>query len=132
MARTNNYLIQAQQAKIRFLTYDQEKLIHKFNLKHDEQYLYINLLGDLYRICRKTGDLCRFCEDQWLDANTFEELLTLLDLLCDSRDDRWLSGRWQNIQPSAFSSTRIYWRNGVMRWRKASTKTQKYCAGQRK
>ena len=98
MARTNNYLIQAQQAKIRFLTYDQEKLIHKFNLKHDEQYLYINLLGDLYRICRKTGDLCRFCEDQWLDANTFEELLTLLDLLCDSRDDRWLSGRWQNMQ----------------------------------
>ena len=40
MARTNNYLIQAQGAKQRFLGYDQEKLIRKFDLEFDEKYLY--------------------------------------------------------------------------------------------
>ncbi len=98
MARVNNYLIQAQQAKTRFLTYDQDKLIRKFNLEYDEDHLYVRLLGEPYRICRKTGDLRRSRDDQWQDANTFEEIMTLLDLLCDSRDDRFLTHRWQNMQ----------------------------------
>ena len=96
--RRNNYLIQAGQAKTRFLTYDQQKLIDKFDLQFDETYLYVNLLCKQYRISRTTGDLNRCSNEIWEDANTFEEILTLLDLLCDSRDDRWLTGRWQNMQ----------------------------------
>lgn len=98
MARVNNYLIQAQQAKLRFLTYDQEKLIQKFGLQFDETYLYVNLLCKQYRISRTTGDLQKQENDRWTDGNTYEEVMTLLDLLCDSRDDRCLSGRWQNMQ----------------------------------
>lgn len=98
MARVNNYLIQAQQAKTRFLTYDQEKLIKKLNLQADDAFLYMTLLYKSYRLSRTTGDLERLEGKSWQDANTFEELLTLLDLLCDSRDDRYLSGRWQNMQ----------------------------------
>ena len=37
MERVNNYLIQAAQAKERFLTYDQQKLIGKFGLENDDQ-----------------------------------------------------------------------------------------------
>lgn len=98
MARVNNYLIQAQQAKTRFLTYDQEKLIRKFNLRFDDDYLYMTLLYKPYRLSRTSGDLERLEGESWQDANTFEELLTLLDLLCDSRDDRYLTNRWQNMQ----------------------------------
>ena len=98
MARVNNYLIQAQQAKKRFLTYDQQKLIRKFDLNHDERYLYVNLLCKRYRLDRTTGDLQRDDSGVWNDANTYEEVMTLLDLLCDSRDDRCLSHRWQNMQ----------------------------------
>lgn len=98
MARVNNYLIQAQQAKERFLTYDQQKLIDKFHLEHDETYLYPRLVGRRYRIHRKTGDLQYSTGDGWRDGNSYEEVMTLLDLLCDSRDDRVLSGRWQNMQ----------------------------------
>ena len=98
MARVNNYLIQAQQAKARFLTYDQQKLIDKFNLKHDETYLYPCLLGRTYRIDRHTGQMQYGCGDIWHDGNSYEEVMTLLDLLCDSRDDRCLSGQWQNMQ----------------------------------
>ena len=98
MARVNNYLIQAQQAKARFLTYDQHKLIDKFHLEHDETYLYPRLVGRRYRLHRKTGDLQYSTGDGWRDGNSYEEVMTLLDLLCDSRDDRILSGRWQNMQ----------------------------------
>ena len=98
MARVNNYLIQAQQAKTRFLTYDQQKLIRKFDLQFDEQYLYVNLLCKQYRIDRVTGDLQRRDGAVWNDGNTYEEVMTLLDLLCDSRDDRCLAHSWQNMQ----------------------------------
>ena len=98
MARTNNYLMQAQQAKRHFLTYDQGKLIAKFNLTADEAFLYVKLLCKQYRLDRKTGDLFRREGVHWQDGNSFEEVMTLLDLLCDSRDDRHLSGRWRSMQ----------------------------------
>lgn len=98
MARTNNYLIQAQQAKARFLTYDQERIIRKLHLPADAQYLYVLMLAQRYRICRKTGDMERETESGWVDANSFDEVMTLLDLICDSQEDRFLSGRWKNMQ----------------------------------
>lgn len=98
MARVNNYLIQAAQAKKHFLTYDQKKLIAKFSLDHNDQYFYVNLLCKRYRLERATGDLERLEGGVWQDANTHEEVMTLLDLLCDSREDRCLSGRWKNMQ----------------------------------
>ena len=98
MARVNNYLIQAQQAKERFLTYDQEKLIRKFGLRADMEYLYVTLLYRQYRLDRVSGNLQRLDGMAWNDGNTYEEVMTLLDLLCDSRDDRFLTHRWQNMQ----------------------------------
>lgn len=98
MARTNNYLIQAQQAKERFLSYDQQALIGKLKLKADEQYLYTALLAQPYRISRTTGDMQRLTDKGWVDGNSFEEVMTLLDLICDSRENRYISGRWKNMQ----------------------------------
>ena len=62
MARTDNYLIQAQQAKDLFTTYDQEKLIAKLKLRHDETYLYPVMFSETYRIHRKTGNIDRQTE----------------------------------------------------------------------
>lgn len=98
MGRAGNYHIQAQQAKAHFLTYDQEKLIGKFGLKYDAEYLYINLLCQPYRISRITGDLERFHAGSWIDGNSHAEVMTLLDLLCDSREDRYVAGRWKTMQ----------------------------------
>lgn len=97
MERRNNYLTQAAQAKARFLTYDQQALIQKFRLNADEKYFYVNLLSLPYRLDRQTGDLEYLQEGIWHDGNSFEEVMTLLDLLCDSREDRWISGRWKNM-----------------------------------
>lgn len=98
MRRINNYAIQAQAAKARFLTYDQAALIRKFRLRSDGSYLYPVLLGREYRVSRSTGDLEKRIGDTWADGNSFEEVLTLFDLLCDARQDRCLSGRWKSMQ----------------------------------
>lgn len=97
MARTDNYLKQAAQAKAYFLTYDQEALIRKLNLAHDEDYLYPVLFSQTYRLSRKTGDLERQGKHGWEDANTHGEVMTLLDLICDSREDRFVSGKWKDM-----------------------------------
>lgn len=93
----DNYKIQFQNAQKFFLTYDQEKLIRKFRLKHDEAYLYMTMYGSPYRLCRRTGNLEKF-KGTWVDANTFGEVMTLLDILCDSREDRFLTGKWMSTQ----------------------------------
>ncbi len=98
MQRTGNYLIQAQRAKEYFLTYDQEKLIAKFGLKYDDVYIYVNLLCKPYRISRTSGDLQYREGDLWQDGNSCEEVMTLLDLLCDSQEHRCLSGKWKIMQ----------------------------------
>ena len=98
MARVNNYLIQARQAKERFLTYDQQALIRKGKLEADETWLYVSLLGERHRIHRATADIQRLAGETWVDANSYDEVMTLLDLVCDSREDRFLSGRWKNMQ----------------------------------
>ena len=93
----DNYQIQLQNAQKFFLTYDQEHLIQKFGLHADEDYLYPIMFRTLYRIDRKTGSLERY-RGVWQDANTFGEVMTILDILCDSRDDRYLTGRWVSTQ----------------------------------
>ncbi len=97
MTRRDNYQIQARQAKDRFLTYDQEALIAKLSLRFDEAYLYVPMLGQLHRISRTTGDMERQIKEGWVTANSHGEVMTLLDLLCDSRPDRFLTGRWKNM-----------------------------------
>lgn len=97
MARANNYLIQVRQAQDRFLTYDQQKLVRKFHLQYDETYLYLTMLSAPYRLHRHTGNLERQVGLTWAGANTHGEVMTLLDLVCDSREDRFLSGRWKNM-----------------------------------
>lgn len=100
MARVDNYAIQTTQAKQRFLTYDQQELIRKLRLHADETYLYIPMLQQTHRIHRKTGDMERLAGGDWVSANSHGEVLTLLDLLCDSRPDRFITGKWKNM--SAF------------------------------
>lgn len=98
MGRKGNYAIQAEQAKQRFLTYDQQKLIEKLCLDADENYLYIKMLCQLYRIHRTTASIERQSGGIWVDGNSYEEVMTLLDLVCDSRENRYLSCRWKNMQ----------------------------------
>lgn len=98
MERRDNYAIMARQAKELFLQYDQQRLARKLGAKLDGDYLHTTFLGEPWRIHRQTGDISRLHGDAWVDANSFGEVLTLLDLVCDSREDRCPSGRWKNMR----------------------------------
>ena len=97
MERKDNYRIQADQAKQRFLTYDQDRLIRKLKAPADAEYIYVRFLTEPYRLDRKSGDIRRRVDDTWVDGNSYGEVMTLLDLVCDSREDRYLSGRWKSM-----------------------------------
>ena len=103
MEKRDNYAIQAQQAKKRFLTYPQESLISRCNLSFDQGYFYVRFLSDPYRICRKTGDMERQVQGVWQGGNSFHEVMILLDWLCDSRADRYITGNWCNIVTQSHS-----------------------------
>lgn len=93
----DNYKIQLEQAKKHFLTYDQQELIRRCRLPHDGDFFYFQFLASDYRLERHTGDLQRRCNGNWVDGNSFGEVMTVLDWLCDSRADRYITGRWVNI-----------------------------------
>ena len=97
MEKRDNYQIQAKQAKEIFLQYDQQRLIEKLALRADERYLYPRFFDRTYRIHRQTGDMQWDDGGVWRDGNSFHEVLTLMDLLCDSRENRFLSGKWKNM-----------------------------------
>lgn len=98
MERKDNYQLQAKQAQQRFLTYDQGELVKKLGIAQDEQYFYINLIGSTYRLCRKTGSQQKQVGADWVDANSHRQVMTLLDLVCDSRPDRIITGRFRSME----------------------------------
>ena len=98
MEKRDNYQIQAQKAKAYFLRYDQEALIRKLELRSDPQYLYIEMLCKPHRICRLTGDIWKLEGEVWVPADSHGEVMTLLDLVGDSREDRYISGRWKQMK----------------------------------
>lgn len=97
MERRNNYAISAQNAKKLFLSYDQQALIGKLGLRWDERYLYTAFLGAPYRIDRSTGDLERKKGETWVDGNSFDEVLSIFDLVCDSAQLRTPAHRFRNM-----------------------------------
>ena len=97
MNRTNNYALAAENAKKIFLSYDQQALIEKFALSFDDTYLYTSFLGAPYRIERLTGNLERRKNGVWVDGNSFDEVLSIFDLLCDSKDTRHPSHVFQSM-----------------------------------
>lgn len=96
MERVDNYRLQVEGAKKYFLRYDQETLIGKLKLRFDADYLYTNMLCKTYRIHRRTGTVERL-DENWVETNSHGEVMTLLDLVCDSRADRFCTGRWKNM-----------------------------------
>lgn len=100
--RRNNYAIAAAQARRRFPGYDHSALARKLGVRLDGEYLYPEMLRLPYRICRSTGDISRLEDGVWTLTEGFNECLTLLDLVCDSREDRCISGRWKSMGSFAF------------------------------
>lgn len=103
----NNYEITAVKAKSNFLNWDQNKIIQKFSLKADKEYIYINFCGNSYRINRKNATVERLQSGNTLYIDGFNELMSIFDVLCSSKDKLFLTGNWLSTQslPHSAQST---------------------------
>lgn len=93
--RISNYEIMKNQMSAEFLKYDQKKMITKFSLLHDEQYIYIRFVGREYRISRSTGRAA-WSEDHFLTETEadYNEAMTIYDVLCYSKENCSLAGKF--------------------------------------
>lgn len=94
----SNYEIMKVQMQKEFLKYDQQTMIQKFQLYHDEEYLYIRFIGRDYRINRFSG-VVEWSENQWktCHAADYNEVMTIYDVLCYSKENCRLSGNFTPV-----------------------------------
>ena len=78
-----------------FLRYDQAQMIRKFGLAHDEEALYIAFIGRDYRVDRKTGVVTWAADAAHIAS--YNEAMSIYDVLCDSRPLCHLSHEWVNV-----------------------------------
>ena len=90
----DNYLLSRDRAQDHFLRFDQEDIIRAWDLKSDEESLYVTFLGRPYRVCRRTGRVTRL----WDGAQAgYEEVLSIFDLLCHEGSDKTLAGEFAPV-----------------------------------
>lgn len=81
--------------RLEFLKYDQTIMQQKFNLKTDEEYLYIKFIGNVYRIHRFNGTV-EWSKNDFLDIfmADYYETMSIYDVLCYSKEGCHLSGEF--------------------------------------
>ena len=96
--RMSNYEIMKRQMQKEFLKYDQNKMIQKFGLQHDADYIFINFIGRRYRVSRTSGKV-EWSDDGFatLHEAGYNEAMTIYDVLCYSKDDCATSGAFINM-----------------------------------
>lgn len=93
LQKRDNYALQAESARLRFLTYDQAAMPAKM----DEKFLYLPFCGSDYRICRADGHIFRREQDGWIPADSHGEVLTVFDYLCGAKPGRSPAGEFATI-----------------------------------
>lgn len=91
----DNYQKALIYARELFLKWDQEKIISRYRLRADDEYIYISFLGFPYHIERTTGIVQRI-ENDPREAD-FSESLSIYDYLCRENPIPGLSGRLLHV-----------------------------------
>lgn len=78
----SNYDLQVDIGKGIFLGYDQQRLIRKFRLEADEQWIYLTYLHTPCRISRTDGSVEERLQNEWKACRSFSTVMTVYDLLC--------------------------------------------------
>jgi len=96
----SNYDRMLAQAQTLFLGYDQEAMIRRWALEHDDGFLYADYMGQKLRIDRRTGDVgyaCAPAEGEYRAPGFVNEGMALFDLLTRSDVRPVPTGRWSSI-----------------------------------
>lgn len=90
----DNYEIARDRAQAYFLNFDQDSIICRWRLDHDESFLYVEFLGNSYAVCRKTGMITR--RHDGMQAG-FSEALSIFDFLCHSEEAQFPAGSFAPV-----------------------------------
>ena len=90
----DNYALSRDRAQRYFLGFDQKKLLDAWHLEYDEASIYVDFLGQSYRICRKTGQVYRSVDGSAAD---FSEALSIYDLLCHEGYPKVAAGHYAPV-----------------------------------
>ncbi|MDD2958242.1 MAG: DUF3786 domain-containing protein [Lachnospiraceae bacterium] len=93
----SNYEKQVIAARALFLNFSQEKMIQKFSLQWDEQYLYLPFFHWNCRIDRASGRITLNTVSGSVDGD-YEQVMTIYDYLCHPGELPSLSGEWCPLQ----------------------------------
>lgn len=95
----DNYEKQIYIGREWFMKYDQDKLIKKYGLKNDRDYMYLKYIGTKYRISRIDGTVEYRMEKEWQICREYSIVMTIYDLLCYSGEKvlPTLTGEWQPV-----------------------------------
>ena len=90
----DNYEVSRDRAQRYFLSFDQEKLLNTWHLRHNDAFIYTDFLGQGYRICRTTGEVFYHKDGKQADFNV---VLSIFDLLCHEGTGKCISGRFAPV-----------------------------------
>ena len=78
----SNYDLQVDVGRRIFMGYDQQRLIRKFSLQADEQWICLTYLNTPCRISRADGKIEELSDGTWTECRNFSTVMTIYDLLC--------------------------------------------------
>ena len=96
----SNYDKMLASAQVLFLTHDQEAMIRRWELAHDEGFLYADYLGQRLRIDRHTGEVSHAAPPgpgEYRAADFVNDGMALFDLLTFAETRPAAVGRWASI-----------------------------------
>jgi len=82
MDKASNYDLQVDVGRRLFLEYDQSRLIQKYALEADKEYIYFPYLNTQFRICRVSGQIDEGTETGWEECRSYSTVMTIYDFLC--------------------------------------------------
>lgn len=93
--RPSNYDVMRDRMELEFAKHDQQEMIRRFSLGHDEAFLYIRFVGREYRIHRKSGRVEWYSDAAGAYVHAgYNECMTIFDVLAWSRPGCRLAGRF--------------------------------------
>ena len=129
----SNYDRQVDIGRRIFMEYDQDKIIRKFHLLSDHQWIFLDYLNTPYRISRTDGTI-EACQNnnRWLECRSYDTVMTIYDLLCYAKNETapTLCGEWQTIGNFAVGSspgTGMFTKKYAKQFRNSAEKLKAAC-----
>ena len=93
--KMSNYEVTKRRTQKEFARYDHGAIAAKLDLIYDDEFMYLEFLGRDYRANRHSGVMEWKDEEGQLHEGDFNDVMTILDILCYSKEGAAPAGEYQ-------------------------------------